>query len=52
MKKIPQIEPHMDNLEKQELISVVESGWFTEAKKTRKFERSFVNLLAVNMHAQ
>ena len=31
----------MDDLEKQELISVVESGWFTEAKKTRKFEREF-----------
>ena len=31
----------MDNLEKQELISVVESGWFTEAKKTRKFEKEF-----------
>jgi len=31
----------MDNSEKQELISVIRSGWFTEAKKTKKFESEF-----------
>jgi len=31
----------MDNLEKKELVSVIDSGWFTEAKKTSKFESEF-----------
>ena len=31
----------MDELEKKELISVIDSGWFTEAKKTKQFEKMF-----------
>jgi len=31
----------MDELEKKELSSVIDSGWFTESKKTRKFEKMF-----------
>ena len=33
----------MNESEKKELLSVVNSGWFTEAKKTRKFEKMFAN---------
>ena len=29
----------MDNDEKKELNSVINSGWFTEATKTRQFEK-------------
>lgn len=45
MKKINQIEPHLDNKEKKELISVIESGWYTEASKTREFEKTFANYI-------
>ena len=31
----------MDNDEKKELLSVIDSGWFTEAKKTQEFEKLF-----------
>ena len=31
----------MDKDEKKELLSVIDSGWFTEAKKTREFEKMF-----------
>lgn len=31
----------MDKSEKKELLSVINSGWFTESKKTRKFEEMF-----------
>ncbi len=31
----------MDKLEKEELNSVIDSGWFTESIKTRKFEEMF-----------
>lgn len=41
MKRINQIEPWLGQEEKEELISVIESGWFTEAQKTREFERVF-----------
>ena len=43
MKKIYQIEPSMNESEKKELLSVIDSGWFTEAKKTKKFEKMFTN---------
>jgi len=39
--KIQQFEPHLGEEEKQELIDVIDSGWFTEAKKTREFEKKF-----------
>ena len=41
MKKIYQIQPSMDKSEKKELISVIDSGWFTESKKTKEFEKMF-----------
>lgn len=41
MKRINQIEPWLGQEEKEELISVIESGWFTEAQKTKDFERVF-----------
>ena len=31
----------MDENEKKELVSVIDSGWFTEAKKTQEFETLF-----------
>ena len=31
----------MDESEKKELLSVIDSGWFTEAKKTKEFEKMF-----------
>ena len=33
----------MDDDEKKELLSVIDSGWFTEAKKTKEFERMFAD---------
>ena len=41
MEKIYQIEPSLGNEEKKELIDVINSGWFTESKKTKEFERRF-----------
>ena len=41
LKKIYQIEPVMDDSEKKELLSVIDSGWFTESKKTKQFEKMF-----------
>jgi len=41
LKKICQIEPSLDIAEKNELRDVIDSGWFTEAKKTREFEQRF-----------
>ena len=35
----------MDDEEKKELISVVDSGWFTEASKTRQFEKMFADFV-------
>jgi len=41
LKKIFQIEPSLGIAEKNELCDVIDSGWFTEAKKTREFEQRF-----------
>ena len=41
MKRINQIEPELGEEEKNELISVMNSGWYTEAAKTREFEKLF-----------
>ena len=35
----------MDDKEKKELISVINSGWFTEASKTRQFEKMFADFV-------
>jgi len=47
LKKIFQIEPAIGLEEKRELLSVIKSGWYTEAKKTRKFEKMFANFVGV-----
>ena len=31
----------MDHFEKKQLSSVIDSGWFTESIKTKKFEKMF-----------
>lgn len=41
MKRINQIEPWVGEEEKKELIETIESGWITEAGKTRQFEQMF-----------
>ena len=35
----------MDESEKKELMSVIDSGWFTEAKKTKEFEKMFAKFV-------
>ena len=40
-KRISQIEPWLGEEEKKELLEVIDSGWFTEHKKTRELERQF-----------
>ena len=45
MKKINQIEPSLGNEEKKELIDVIDSGWFTEAGKTKEFEKRFAEFV-------
>ena len=35
----------MDNAEKKELMSVIDSGWYTESSKTKEFERMFANFV-------
>ena len=39
LKNIQQFEPSLGEEEKKELLEVIDSGWFTESKKTREFER-------------
>lgn len=39
MKRINQIEPWVGEEEKEELIKTIESGWITEAGRTRQFEQ-------------
>ena len=41
MERINQIEPSLGIEEKKELVSVIDSGWYTEGKKTRDFENMF-----------
>jgi len=43
--KIYQIEPSLGEEEKSELLSVMESGWYTEAAKTREFEKLFADFV-------
>jgi len=45
MKKIIQIEPSMGIEEEKELKSVIDSGWFTEADKTKEFEKRFAQFV-------
>ena len=45
MKFINQIEPFLGKEERRQLNEVIESGWYTEAKKTRMFEKMFSNFV-------
>jgi len=45
MKFINQVEPFLGKEERRQLNEVMESGWYTEAKKTRTFERMFSNFV-------
>jgi perosamine synthetase len=45
MHGINQIEPWMGEEEKQQLAEVIDSGWFTEAGKTREFEKVFAEFV-------
>ena len=45
MKKIVQIEPSLGSEEKKELDSVINSGWYTEAAKTKEFEKIFAGFV-------
>ena len=35
----------MGNAEKKELMSVIDSGWYTESSKTKEFERMFASFI-------
>jgi perosamine synthetase len=35
----------LDNAEKKELMSVIDSGWYTESSKTKEFERMFASFV-------
>lgn len=45
MERINQIEPSLGIEEKNELLSVMESGWYTEASRTREFEKLFAEFV-------
>jgi len=45
LKKIIQIEPSLGKEEKEELLKVIDSGWYTESSKTREFEKKFANFI-------
>jgi len=45
LKKIIQIEPSLGNEEKKELLSTIDSGWYTEAAKTKEFEKKFAKFV-------
>ena len=45
MNRINQFEPYLGEEEKKELMDVIDSGWFTEAKKTRELEKQFADFV-------
>ena len=45
MKRIKQIEPSLGKEERKEMLDVLDSGWYTEAKKTRRFENMFAKFV-------
>ena len=47
MGRIFQIEPSMDESEKQELLKVIDSGWFTDGPRTKEFEKLFAKFVGV-----
>jgi len=47
LKKIIQIEPTLGEEEKKELQKVIDSGWYTEATKTREFEKKFAKFVGI-----
>jgi perosamine synthetase len=45
VERINQFEPYLGEEEKKELMEVIDSGWFTEAKKTRELEKQFATFV-------
>ena len=45
VERINQFEPYLGEEEKKELMEVIDSGWFTEAKKTRELEKQFASFV-------
>jgi len=45
MKYIPQIEPWLGKEEQNAVLSVLKSGWITEARKTHEFEQMIANFV-------
>jgi perosamine synthetase len=45
LKRIHQIQPSIGKEERRELLDVIDSGWYTEAKKTREFEQKFAKFV-------
>ena len=45
LKRIKQIEPSLGKEERKEMLDVLDSGWYTEAKKTRRFENMFAKFV-------
>lgn len=48
MKRINQMEPWVGEEEKKELIACIDSGWITEAGRTRKFEEMIAEFVGAN----
>ena len=49
MDKIFQFEPNLGEEEKKELVSVIDSGWYTEAGKQENLKRCLQSLLGENL---
>lgn len=45
LERIKQIEPSLGREERKEILDVLDSGWYTEAKKTRRFENMFAKFV-------
>jgi perosamine synthetase len=45
VQRINQFEPYLGEEEKKELMDVIDSGWFVEAKKTRELEKQFAEFV-------
>ena len=49
VERINQFEPYLGEEEKKELMEVIDSGWFTEAKKQESLKNSLLRLWVENM---
>ena len=48
---IPFHKPHISQIEIDEIVDTVKSGWWTTGPKTQKFEQEFKNYLKCNYNA-